>query len=264
MLPLRDGQCIWITGASMGLGRALALRCAKAGWRVVASARGAAQLDELVEVGAGLPGEIVALPLDVTDASAVTEAVQQIEGEIAPIGLAVLNAGTHRPMSAKEFKAADAEALLRLNVLGVAYCLEALLPVMIGRGEGRLALVASLAGYAGLPSAAGYGASKAAVINMAEALRPELETLGVTIQVVNPGFVETPLTAKNDFPMPFLMPATQAAEAFFRGLSSNSFEIIFPRRFAYLMKVLRCLPYRLFFALTRRALPKSKDGAPPA
>lgn len=246
---------MWITGASMGLGRALALRSAQAGWRVVASARGQEGLDSLVQEAAGLPGQVSAFPLDVTDAMAVAEAVRQIESEIAPIGLAVLNAGTHRPMTAKDFRAADVEALLRLNVLGVAHCLEALLPAMMGRGQGQLAMVASLAGYAGLPSAAGYGASKAALINMAESLKPELEASGVKIQVVNPGFVETPLTDKNDFPMPFLMPATAAAEAFFRGLSSDSFEIIFPRRFAYLMKFLRCLPYRLFFALTRRALP---------
>ena len=257
MVSLKIGQCVWITGASMGLGRALALRCARDGLQVVASARGREQLDSLVAEATGLPGGISAVPLDVTDAQAVSETVAQIESDIAPIGLAVLNAGTHRPMSASTFQAADVEALLRLNVFGVAYCLEALLPVMIRREEGHLALVASLAGYAGLPTAAGYGASKAALINMAEALKPELDALGIKIQVVNPGFVETPLTDKNEFPMPFLMPADTAAEAFFRGLSSDRFEIVFPRRFAYLMKLLRILPYGPFFALTRRALSKS-------
>ncbi|NIA72413.1 SDR family NAD(P)-dependent oxidoreductase [Pelagibius litoralis] len=255
-MTLRDGQCAWITGASMGLGRALALRCAREGWQVVASARGQAGLDSLVEESAALPGNVVAVPLDVTDGQAVAAAVRQIETEIAPIGVAVLNAGTHRPIGAGDFKADDVETLLRLNVMGIAHCLEALLPAMIGRRGGQLALVASLAGYAGLPSAAGYGASKAAVINMAESLKPELDALGVKIQVVNPGFVETPLTAKNAFPMPFLMPADAAAEAFFRGLLSRHFEIIFPRRFAYLMKCLRVLPYWLFFKLTRQALPK--------
>ncbi len=240
----------------MGLGRALALRCAQEGWAVVASARGREQLDSLVEEADALPGRVIAVPLDVTDAPAVAAAVEHIESNLSPIGIAVLNAGTHRPMSATDFKAADVDALLRLNVLGVANCLQALLPIMIGRRQGRLALVASLAGYAGLPSAAGYGASKAAVINMAEALKPELDTHGVKIQLVNPGFVETPLTDKNEFPMPFLMTAPAAAEAFFRGLSSDAFEILFPRRFAYLMKLLRLLPYRLFFALTRRALPQ--------
>lgn len=255
-MSLDNGNCVWITGASMGLGRALALRLAKEGRLVVASARGQEQLDSLVEEAAGLPGRVAAVSLDVTDAAAVGDAVSRIESEIAPIGLAVLNAGTHRPMTARDFKAADVEVLLRLNVMGVAHCLEALLPLMIGRGRGQLALVASLAGYAGLPSAAGYGASKAAIINMAESLKPELDSLGIKIQVVNPGFVDTPLTEKNDFPMPFLMPATAAAEAFCRGLASERFEILFPRRFAYLMKLLGCLPYWLFFALTRRALPK--------
>lgn len=241
----------------MGLGRALALRCAAEGWHVVASARGQEALESLRADASGLAGRISLVPLDVTDAKAVAEAVRHIETEIAPIGLAVLNAGSHRPMSAESFKADDVAALLNLNVVGIAHCLEGLLPAMIGRGRGQVALVASLAGYSGLPSAAGYGASKAAIINMAEALRPELESLGVTLQVVNPGFVETPLTDKNDFPMPFLMPAEKAADAFFRGLQSTRFEIIFPRRFAYLMKLLKLLPYRLFFALTRRTLSKS-------
>lgn len=254
-MPLPKDHCILITGASLGLGRALALRCARAGWRVVASARGREQLESLAAEAAELSGEITPYPLDVTDAAAVAAAVQHVEAEIAPIGIAVLNAGTHRPMAAESFRAADVEGLLKLNVLGIANCLEALLPRMIARRQGRLALVASVAGYAGLPTAAGYGASKAAVINMAESLKPELDRLGVVLQVVNPGFVQTPLTDKNDFPMPFLMPADAAAEAFFRGLESQRFEIVFPRRFVYLMKLLRMLPYRLFFALTRRTVP---------
>ncbi|WP_299397268.1 SDR family NAD(P)-dependent oxidoreductase [Pelagibius sp.] len=254
-MPLPKDHCILITGASLGLGRALALRCARAGWRVVASARGREQLESLAAEAAELSGEITPYPLDVTDAAAVAAAVQHVEAEIAPIGIAVLNAGTHRPMAAESFRAADVEGLLKLNVLGIANCLEALLPRMIARRQGRLALVASVAGYAGLPTAAGYGASKAAVINMAESLKPELDRLGVVLQVVNPGFVQTPLTDKNDFPMPFLMPADAAAEAFFRGLESQRFEIVFPRRFVYLMKLLKLLPYRLFFALTRRTVP---------
>ncbi len=254
-MPLPKDHCIWITGASLGLGRALALRCAREGWRVVASARGREQLESLAAEAADLSGEITPYPLDVTDAAAVAAAVQHVEAEIAPIGIAVLNAGTHRPMAAESFRAEDIEGLLKLNVLGIANCLEALLPRMIARRQGRLALVASVAGYAGLPTAAGYGASKAAVINMAESLKPELDRLGVTLQVVNPGFVQTPLTDRNDFPMPFLMPADAAAEAFFRGLGSQRFEIVFPRRFVYLMKFLRMLPYRLFFALTRRTVP---------
>ena len=128
---------------------------------------------------------------------------------------------------------------------------------MIGRREGRIAVVASVAGYRGLPTAAAYGMTKAGLINMAEALKPELDGHGVTIQVVNPGFVRTPLTDRNPFPMPFLMEPDAAAEAFYRGLQSNRFEIIFPRRFAYLLKVLRLLPAPLAFAVTRRMVPQS-------
>ena len=261
-MTVRKDRCVWITGGSMGLGRALALRCAREGWRVVASARSQDALEGLVDEGSSLPGRIEAVPLDVTDHEAVAAAVKRIEDEIAPVGLAVLNAGTHRPMAAQSFRAGDVDALLRLNVLGVANCLEALLPRMIDRGAGHLALVASIAGYSGLPTAAGYGASKAALINMAESLKPELDALGIKLQLVNPGFVKTPLTDKNDFPMPFLMPADAAAEAFFRGLQSDRFEIVFPRRLVYLLKLLRCLPYGPFFALTRRTLPKSSQGNP--
>jgi short-subunit dehydrogenase len=135
------------------------------------------------------------------------------------------------------------------------------MPAMIRRGKGRIALVASLAGYFGLPSSAIYGGSKAALINMAEALRPDLAKHGVTLQIVNPGFVKTPLTDKNEFPMPFLMKVEDAADAFYRGLQSNRFEIAFPRRFSLLLRLLQMLPYRLSLALTGKTVPKGKHPA---
>ena len=141
--------------------------------------------------------------------------------------------------------------------MGTAHCLEALLPGMIAQRRGRIAVVASLAGYWGLPTSAAYGMTKAGLINMAEALKPELDGYGIRMQIVNPGFVRTPLTDKNPFPMPFLMELDDAAEAFFRGLHSDRFEIVFPRRFAYLLKILRCLPAPLAFAVTRRLVPES-------
>lgn len=121
-------------------------------------------------------------------------------------------------------------------------------------------MVASLAGYFGLPTSAVYGASKAALINMAEALRPDLARHGIAVQIVNPGFVRTPLTDKNEFPMPFLMETADAAEAFYRGLHSRRFEISFPRRFSLLLRLLQMLPYRLSLALTRLTVPKDKPG----
>lgn len=253
-----DQGFAWITGASSGIGRALALRLARAGWRVAASARRAAELESLATEAEPLAGSIRAMPLDVTDAAAVRAALQETEAALGPVALAVLNAGTHKPVRAEDFTAGDARGLLDLNVMGTVNCLEALLPPMIARRQGQIAVVASLAGYFGLPTSAVYGASKAGLINMAEALKPELDGLGVQLQLVCPGFVRTPLTDKNDFPMPFLMELEEAAEAFYRGLRSERFEIVFPRRLAYLMKAMRLLPYPVFFALTRRMIPRDK------
>jgi short-subunit dehydrogenase len=133
----------------------------------------------------------------------------------------------------------------------------AVLPRFMERRRGHLAVVASVAGYRGLPTSAAYGASKAALINMCEALKPELDRAGVTISVVNPGFVKTPLTDKNDFPMPFLMDADAAAEQMVRGLETGRFEITFPKRFTWGMNLLRCLPYSLYFAVSRKMVSKS-------
>lgn len=243
---------VWLTGASAGIGRTLALRLARAGWRVAASARRTEELAALAAEAAGLAGAIHPFPVDVTDRQAVAGCVAAVERDVGPIDLAILNAGTHQPMAAGAFSAAIVQRLLTVNVMGVANGLEAILPLLIARGAGRVAIVASLAGYSGLPSAAAYGASKAALINMAEALRPELLEKGVVLQLINPGFVKTPLTDKNDFDMPFLISAEDAATAILRGLKSDRFEIAFPGTFVRLMKLLRLLPYGLYFRLTRR------------
>lgn len=254
-LAARAG-CAWITGASSGLGRELALRMARDGWQVVASARRVEALSELVRDAEGLKGDLQALPLDVTDQPAVAAAARTIEAETAPIQLAVLNAGSHQAVRAPSFDSKVFRSLIELNVMGTVNCLEAVLPPMIERRDGRIAVVASLAGYRGLPTSSAYGLTKAGLINMAEALKPELDGFGIRLQIVNPGFVRTPLTDLNPFPMPFLMEVEDAAEAFYRGLQSNRFEIVFPWRFAALLKVLRCLPARQAFALTRRMVPE--------
>jgi len=242
----------WITGASSGLGRALALRVARRPGMVVASARGAAALDELVRETGDLPGNLVAMPLDVTDVEAVGRTVADIEARCGDIDTAVLAAGTHKPMVAQEFDAGALRDLLEVNVMGVAYALQALLPRMIARGTGRIAVVSSVAGYRGLPSSAAYGASKAALINMCEALKFDLDKTGVRIQLIDPGFVRTPLTDRNPFRMPFLMDPEEAAERMVRGLASPRFEITFPKRFTWQLKLLRILPYALYFPLVRR------------
>ncbi|MEJ2120100.1 MAG: SDR family NAD(P)-dependent oxidoreductase [Alphaproteobacteria bacterium] len=258
-----DGQqkdqsgCAWIIGASSGIGRALALELARAGRTVVASARRADLLETLACDAEALPGSIHPVPLDITQAKAVASAVVHIEAEIGPVDTAILCAGTYVHDRAAAIKAADVKGTMNLNFFGAVQTIEGLLPRMIARRGGRIVAVASLAGYRGLPHAAAYGASKAALITFCESLRPELMPSGVVVQVVCPGFVETPLTDKNDFPMPALMPADAAARAILRGMRSRRFEIAFPRRLAWPMKLLRILPYWAFFAVTRRMVRKT-------
>jgi short-subunit dehydrogenase len=244
---------IWITGASTGIGAALALRLARDGAKVVASARSA---DRLAALAKESSGTFVPWPIDITDHGSVLTSVERIEAEHGAIDVAVLNAGTHRPVTAQDFTAAGLRALVELNLLGTAACLEALMPRMIARKRGRIAVVASVAGYRGLPTSAYYGATKAALINLTESLKFDLDRAGVVIQLIDPGFVKTPLTDQNDFPMPFLISAELAAERIAAGLRSDRFEIVFPRVFAGMLKVLRLLPYRLYFPLVARATKK--------
>lgn len=244
---------VWITGASSGIGRALALRMARDGHRVVASARGEQALAELV---AEARGAIVPWPLDVTDHDAVAAALAGIEQRLGPVEIAVLAAGTHQPVDAIDFQAADLARLVEVNLMGGANCVEALVRAMTSRRRGRIAIVSSVAGYRGLPTSAYYGATKAALINLAEALKFDLDRHGVTMQLIDPGFVKTPLTDRNSFEMPCLISPEQAADAIAAGLSGSAFEITFPKRFTYVLKLLRCLPYRLYFPLVAWATAK--------
>lgn len=242
----------WVTGAGKGIGRALAERLAADGWTVAASARTGADLASLAEQCPS--GRIHAFPLDVTDLSRTEQVVAAIEDELGAIGLAVLNAGTHIPVTAADFSAAPFRRLVEVNLMGTVNSLTPVIPRFIARKSGRIAVVASLAGYRGLPTSAAYGATKAGLINMCEALMPDLARHGVRLSLINPGFVETPLTEKNDFPMPFLISVDKAADDIMRGLRRSRFETAFPWRFAFLMKLLRLLPDRLFFLITKRML----------
>lgn len=240
----------WVTGAGKGIGRALSKRLAEEGWTVAVSARTADDLSSLAAECA--PGRIHAYPLDVTDPWLTEAAFKLLESQLGLPALTVLNAGTHTPLPAEEFAIAPFRRLVETNLMGPVNGLAQIIPRFIERGGGHIAVVASVAGYRGLPTAAAYGATKAGIINMCEALKPELDRHGVRLTLINPGFVETPLTDKNEFPMPFLISVDAAVDHIMRGLDSKSFEIAFPWRFAFLMKLLRILPDRLFFALTRR------------
>ncbi|MGF1474247.1 MAG: SDR family NAD(P)-dependent oxidoreductase [Geminicoccaceae bacterium] len=234
----------WITGGTKGLGFALAKRLARRKHNVVVSARSIDDTDL-----DGLKGHA----LDITNHDQVGEVIDRIERNEGPIHQAVLNAGTHQPVDATEFTVEGLRKLVDINLFGTASCIEHLIPRMKARGRGRIAIVASVAGYIGLPTAAYYGTSKAALINLAETLRVELEAHKIVVQLGNPGVIKTPLTDKNDFAMPFLMPADKAAEAMAAGLDSDRFEITFPKVFTYQMKLLRLMPYFGSLFLTKRA-----------
>lgn len=239
----------WVTGAGTGIGRALAKRLAEEGWDVAVSARTAGDLDSLA---AEVPGRITAFPLDVTDAAANEQVVAAIESTLGPLDLAVLNAGSYFPVRAQDFSAANFKKTVDVNLNGTANGLAAILPRMVGRKAGHVAVMASVAGFVGLPNASTYAATKAGLNALCESLKVELEPFGVTLTVINPGFVKTPLTDKNTFPMPFLIPLEQATDAIMRGLANKKYEIIFPWQMAILMKLLRILPHGLQFAITRR------------
>jgi short-subunit dehydrogenase len=242
----------WVTGASEGIGRALVLELVRRGHRVVATARNAERLAALAAEAATLGGTVIPAAADVTDPSALETLIAGIESEHGPVGLAVLNAGVYTPMRARAFDVAICKRTVDVNLMGVINGLGPLLPRMLARKDGRIALVASVAGYAGLPNSMAYGATKAALINLAECLRLDCEGDGVIIQVVNPGFVETAATAVNDFEMPALMSAGAAAVRIADGLQTNQFEIVFPKRFTTVLKFLGLLPYPIYFPLVKR------------
>lgn len=252
----------WITGASTGIGRAVALELARHGTVVAASARNVENLNSLSAEATAAGGKVVVFPLDATDRAAVARAATAIGNAIGPLDLVIANAGIGNPMRGTEPDSERFRGVFEVNVMGVMHVLEATVPAMVARGRGRIAVVASVAGYRGLPSAGPYCASKAALIALCESLRFELEPAGVAIQVVNPGFVRTPLTAKNAFTMPFLLEPDDAARQFYAGLRSMRFEVTFPKRFTWLVKGLRLLPYPLYFAAMRRMMgPAAARGA---
>lgn len=248
-MPPPPWKTAWIVGASSGIGRAVALRLARDGVRVAASARDAAALEDLAAEGGGL---ITVHPFDVTEDGAATRVLGEIEATLGPVDLAILSAGIWEPFRPDDIRVDAFADSMAVNYLGAVSCIAALLPGMRGRKAGQIAIVASVAGYFGLPKSATYGPTKAALINLAESLRTEMDGSGVAVSLVNPGFVATRLTEKNSFPMPFLMQPDAAAERIVKGLRSRRFEVAFPRRFTWGMKFLGTFPYPVFFWIVRK------------
>lgn len=241
---------IWLVGASSGIGRATAHALHAQGAQVIVSARDQAALEDF----AGQHPGAQAVPLDVTDAQAVKVTAEALFAQ-GPLDAVVYCAGHYRAMTADRLDLPDLLRHNQVNYLGALHVLDAVLPGLLAQPEcrrGHISLMASVAGYRGLPNSLAYGPTKAALINLAETLYLDLHDQGVGVSLINPGFVETPLTAQNDFKMPALISPAQAAQAILQGWARGRFEIHFPRRFTFWMKMLRCLPYTAYFALTRR------------
>ena len=248
------GKTVWLVGASTGIGRATATALHAAGARVVVSARGREALDRFVSEHPGSD----AIALDATDRDAMRDAAQHIARVHGRIDLAMYCAGTYKPMRAPAFELDVALQHVQVNYVGALYMLDAVLPVLqaqakAGKDAGHISLVSSVAGYRGLPKSLAYGPTKAALINLAETLHLDLSPEGLGISVINPGFVETPLTAGNDFRMPALITPDEAATAILKGWQAGDFEIHFPKRFTLFLKGLRHLGYGAYFAAVRRS-----------
>lgn len=257
--PVRDwrGRSVWLVGASSGIGRATASALHARGAQLWVSARNAAALDDFV---ARHPGAR-ALALDATDRAAVAAAAQQVFAH-GPLDHVVYCAGHYQAMRAT---APDLDEMLRhlhVNYTGALQVLNAVLPPLLaqsairrhgsGSAMGHISLVASVAGFRGLPNSLAYGPTKAALINLAETLYLDLRASDIAVSLVNPGFVDTPLTAQNSFEMPALIGPEQAAAEILRGWERGAFEIHFPRRFTVAMKLLQLLPHWLYFPVVRR------------
>jgi short-subunit dehydrogenase len=240
-------RCVWVTGASTGIGAEICKQLAASGVVVAASARNANALEAL---GTG----VHAFPLDVTDEKQVASTFMAIEKQLGPIDLIIAGAGTYAPTAATDFQPKLFRTMVDVNYLGVINVLGAALPTFIARKSGHLSWIASVSGYRGLPKATAYGPTKAALINLAESLKPELDRHGLSVSVINPGFVRTPMTAQNDFEMPFLMEPADAARATLAGLAKGKFEVAYPTPFVAILKIARLLPYWLFFWISRKYL----------
>ncbi|MGE5794911.1 MAG: SDR family NAD(P)-dependent oxidoreductase [Bacteroidota bacterium] len=249
--PISDwtGRRCWLIGASSGIGAATARLLLDRGARVAVSARNRAALGEVI---AGRP-DALAFAADVTRPESLAAARTAIEGAWGGVDLVILLAGAYVPVRAWELTVEKARSHVEVNLMGVYNALAAVLPGFLERRAGGIAIVSSVAGYRGLPKALVYGPTKAALINLAEVLYLDLAPRGVAVYVVDPGFVATPMTAQNEFTMPALLTPEVAAAEIVKGLERGRFEIHFPKRFTLWLKLLRLLPYRLYFALVRRS-----------
>ncbi|MCF4099144.1 SDR family NAD(P)-dependent oxidoreductase [Maritalea mediterranea] len=242
-----QGKHVWITGASTGIGRALAKKLDADGALVSVSARSEEKLQTLESEGQN----IRAFPLDVTDQETVNATIDMVAAQ-APIDYVVLGAGAWTIMDSDQMEIGPIRTGMEVNYFGTINAVHKLIPMMKERHAGHISIIASVAGYRGLPRSVAYSPTKAALINLAEILKVELEPHNIGVSIINPGFVDTPLTQDNPFPMPGIITPEQAADAIYKALAKGKFEISFPFGFTLLMKVLRVAPNWLYLFVMRR------------
>jgi short-subunit dehydrogenase len=237
-----SGKVVWLTGATSGIGLALADELAARGARLAITARRTELLDDIKQRLLGTGGSVKSYPGDVSQLPQMKQIAEQIEADLGPIEIVIANAGNHIFTVPEKFDSKEYLDLMQLNYGGMLHCFEAVIPSMLARKRGNLVGVASLAGYRGLPRAAAYGASKAAMIHFMESIRFHLKNHGLKITIVNPGFVKTPLTDKNDFYMPFLIDSPRAARSICNGIERGAQVIAFPWPFSWIISLGRMLP----------------------
>jgi short-subunit dehydrogenase len=253
----------FVTGASSGLGAGLARRLARDGWAVALAAR---RVEALEAVRADIErdgGRALVVPCDVADPGEVRRAMAECERGLGPVDLLVCNAGVSETTRVEAFRADEIERILRVNVLGAAYAIEMVLPGMLGRGSGHLVGIGSLTGYGGLPRTAAYSASKGALHNLFESLRIDLRGTGVAVTFITPGYVRTPLTARNLHRMPFLMDLDDAVERMARGIERRARLVSFPWPMATAVWVAQVLPAAVYDWLGSH-IRREKRSDPPA
>ncbi|MBU3612438.1 SDR family oxidoreductase [Polynucleobacter sp. MG-27-Goln-C1] len=243
-------QRIWIIGASSGIGEACTQAFIKAGARVSLSSRRAEKLNTIAQ--SAEPGQALVFPLDVTQHEQLITAYQGILEAWGGLDLLLFVSGVYTPLRADNFEFEVAQKTIDANLLGPMRAVSVVLPSMLKEHAGHIAIVGSVAGYSGLPKALAYGPSKAGIINFCETLYYDLLPQGVSVHMISPGFVATEATAQNDFEMPALISAEEAATEILAGLQAGEFDIHFPKRFSGFLKFLRILPYPLYFWIVRR------------
>jgi len=251
-----DNKTIWITGASSGIGKALAIKFSKEGWNVAISARRENLLEEIAKSN----NNIYPFPLDVTNSEKCKSIFESVIKKTGEINISVFCTGIHDPKSEKKLNIEKIREIMEVNFFGTVNSINAVYDYYKEKKSGQISIVSSVAGYRGLPAAGAYCASKSALSSFAESLYFDLKRFNVRVSLVNPGFIKTPMTDQNDFPMPMMKSAEFAAEQMFKGLTQKkAFEIHFPMAFTSMMKVLKVIPNGLYFKIVEKGMKKIID-----